>query len=74
MSTIATRLGRVRGLDNGRVKSFLGLRYGEPPTGPGRFMPPVMASAWRDTFDASQYPNRAMQDRGRRFTWTESCG
>jgi len=63
MNTIATRLGTVRGLDNGKVKSYLGIRYGEPPTGQHRFMPPVMAPAWRGTLDASRYPNRAMQDR-----------
>jgi para-nitrobenzyl esterase len=63
MSTIATRLGKVRGLDSGNVKSFLGLRYGEPPTGPRRFLAPVMASRWRGIYDATQYPNRAMQER-----------
>jgi len=62
MISIATRLGKVRGLDDGIVKSFLGLRYGKPPIAPRRFLPPVMASGWRGTFDATQFPNRAMQD------------
>lgn len=61
MSTIDTRLGKVRGLDDGRVRSFLGLRYAEPPTGDRRFKPPVMISPWNDVYDATQFPNRAMQ-------------
>ena len=61
MSTITTRLGKVHGLSDGKVTSFLGLRYGEPPTGTRRFLPPTAAPGWRDTFDATQYPNRAMQ-------------
>jgi len=60
-STIATRLGKVRGLDDGRVKSFLGLRYAEPPTGDRRFKPPVMVSSWDGMVDATRFPNRAMQ-------------
>lgn len=60
--TISTRLGKVRGLDDGNALSFLGIRYGKPPTGARRFMPPVAASAWEGTFDASNFPNRAIQD------------
>jgi para-nitrobenzyl esterase len=64
MTTIETRLGKVRGLDDGNVKSFLGLRYAEPPTGDRRFKPPVMVSSWEGTLDATQFPNRAMQPIG----------
>ncbi|MGI9220699.1 MAG: carboxylesterase/lipase family protein [Woeseiaceae bacterium] len=64
---LATRLGRVRGLDDGHVRTFLGLRYGEPPVGELRFMPPVAASGWQGTFDATEFPNRAMQDDSRRM-------
>lgn len=61
MPTIDTRLGRVQGLDGDAVLSFLGLRFGQPPVGDLRFMPPVPAGAWDGVFDATQYPNRAMQ-------------
>jgi para-nitrobenzyl esterase len=61
MSTIETRLGKVRGLDDGNVKTFLGLRYAEPPTGERRFKPPETISSWDGVFDATQFPNRAMQ-------------
>jgi len=63
MATITTRLGRVTGLDDGKVQSFLGIRYAEPPTGGRRFLPPVPASPWEGTYDATAYPNRPMQAR-----------
>jgi len=74
MSTIATRLGKVRGLDNGNVTSFLGLRYGEPPTGPRRFLPPVMAPGWSGTLDATRYPNRASQEDKSDSIWPPATG
>jgi para-nitrobenzyl esterase len=58
---IDTRRGQVRGLDHGGVLSFLGLRYGQPPVGELRFMPPVPASDWEGVYDATRWPNRAMQ-------------
>ncbi|MEL7185556.1 MAG: carboxylesterase/lipase family protein [Pseudomonadota bacterium] len=64
MTTLATRLGKVRGLDDGRVKTFLGVPYAEPPVGERRFKPPVMVSAWDGTRDATRFPNRAMQSEG----------
>jgi para-nitrobenzyl esterase len=60
---IDTRRGQVRGLDGDGVMSFLGLRYGQPPVGELRFMPPVPASCWEGVYDATRWPNRAMQDK-----------
>jgi len=61
MTTISTTLGKVKGLDEGSVKSFLGLRYGEPPAGQNRFLAPIRASSWEGIYDATAHPNRAMQ-------------
>jgi para-nitrobenzyl esterase len=58
---IDTRRGQVRGLDHDGVISFLGLRYGQPPIGELRFMPPVPAAGWEGVYDATRWPNRAMQ-------------
>ena len=58
MSILQTRLGRIRGIDSGSCRMFLGVRYGEPPK---RFHSPVMASGWRDVCEATAFPNRAMQ-------------
>jgi len=63
MTTIDTRLGKITGLDHGSSHAFLGIRYGKPPTGELRFMPPVAAGGWDDILDATQYPNRAMQGK-----------
>jgi len=60
-SLIDTRRGQVRGLDDDGVLSFLGLRYAQPPVGELRFMPPVPASGWQGVYDATRWPNRAMQ-------------
>jgi para-nitrobenzyl esterase len=60
-SLIDTRRGQVRGLDEDGVLSFLGLRYGQPPVDELRFMPPVPASGWEGVYDATHWPNRAMQ-------------
>lgn len=61
MTTIKTKLGPVTGIDEGDAKSFLGLRYANPPIGNQRFLPPVPAASWQDTFDATCHPNRPMQ-------------
>ncbi len=63
MTVITTRLGKAKGLTTDDVQSFLGIRYAEPPFGDLRFLPPVAASAWKGTLDATEYPNRPMQPR-----------
>jgi len=55
MTTIDTRLGKVLGIDHGTSHTFLGIRYGKPPS---RFMPPVAADGWNDILDATAYPTR----------------
>jgi para-nitrobenzyl esterase len=66
---LATRLGKVCGVDHGDVKEFLGLRYGLSTAGRRRFLPPVMAPKWDDTFDATQHPNQAMQQIKSQSIW-----
>jgi len=61
MTTLATRLGKVRGLNDNRVQTFLGVPYAEPPIAERRFKAPLMTSGWDGTRDATQFPNRAMQ-------------
>lgn len=61
MTIISTRLGKISGIDNGKVRTFLGVRYAEPPTGERRFLPAIMAAPWLGTFDATNHPNRPMQ-------------
>ena len=58
MSIQNTRLGKIRGIDKASCRIFLGVRYGEPPK---RFRSPVMSDGWKDVFEATEWPNRAMQ-------------
>ena len=61
MTVIDTRLGKIKGIDHGTSLAFLGLRYGEPPIGSLRFMPPLASGPWNGVLDGTNYPNRAMQ-------------
>ncbi len=61
MTTITTKLGKITGRDDGDVRSFLGIRYAEPPTGSRRFLPPVAVRPWQGSYDATEFPNRPMQ-------------
>ena len=63
MTVIDTRLGKIKGIDLGTSLAFLGIRYGEPPVGNLRFMPPVASGPWNGLVDATNYPNRAMQSK-----------
>ena len=64
MTVINTRLGQVQGFRQGNANMFLGVRYGEPPVGPRRFLPATMTDGWSGTHDATQYGDRAMQNPG----------
>ena len=55
----------MRGREDSYGHSFLGLRYGDPPSGARRFLPSVAAPAWNGVHDATRYPNRAMQNDSR---------
>jgi para-nitrobenzyl esterase len=61
MTTIDTRLGRINGIDKTGLLAFRGIRFAESPTDERRFLPPVPASSWQDTYDATEFPNRSMQ-------------
>ena len=71
--TRSTRLGTVRGLQGDGVNIYLGIRYGEPATGKNRFLAPVMASGWQGTFDATQFPDRAIQPKKTESTLGEKA-
>jgi para-nitrobenzyl esterase len=54
MSTVVeTAYGPVRGVDDGGVRSWLGVRYGAPPTGGLRWRAPEPPQPWTDVADAS---------------------
>jgi para-nitrobenzyl esterase len=46
---VKTSNGPVRGLVDDGIQTFLGMRYGAPPVGPLRFMPPKKPDPWTAT-------------------------
>ncbi|RPG47013.1 MAG: carboxylesterase/lipase family protein [Gammaproteobacteria bacterium TMED134] len=63
MTPISTRQGKIRGFETAGSRIFLGVRYGQPPVAERRFKQSVMAESWAGVFDATAYPNRAVQMR-----------
>jgi para-nitrobenzyl esterase len=59
---VATNCGKIRGLAEGGVNVFKGIRYAESPTGEGRFAAPRKLKPWTGFRDAFAFGNRAMQD------------
>ncbi|HTY27305.1 MAG TPA: carboxylesterase family protein, partial [Mycobacterium sp.] len=52
---VDTIQGPVRGIDQGRVKVFKGIRYAAPPIGDLRFRAPVPPEPWTEPADASEF-------------------
>ncbi len=52
---VRTANGAVQGLVEDGVMAFKGVRYGAPPVGKLRFMPPKPAEPWTGTYDATDF-------------------
>ena len=57
----ATTFGRVRGVEEGGIKTFKGIPYGASTAGAGRFRPPAHPAAWTGVRDALVYGPSAPQ-------------
>jgi para-nitrobenzyl esterase len=53
--TADTSLGKIRGVDDGGIKTFKGIPYGANTAGPNRFLPPKPAPKWAGVKDARKY-------------------
>ncbi|GAA2067676.1 carboxylesterase family protein [Leifsonia soli] len=58
---VVTSAGAVRGRDDGRVSTWRGIRYGEPPTGRLRWRSPIPAAPWSGVADAVAFGPAAPQ-------------
>jgi para-nitrobenzyl esterase len=61
-SIVVAPAGEFRGVASGGVSVFRGIRYAEPPVGPLRFAPPVIAAKIPKPFDAFVAGPISMQD------------
>ena len=59
--TVDTTSGRVQGLVNRGTHCFKGIRYGQPPVGPLRWMPPQKPEPSTVILDCSEYGAPAIQ-------------
>ena len=51
---VDTSYGPVRGVDNGTIKAFKGVRYAAPPVGDLRWRAPVAPERWSEPADATR--------------------
>jgi len=58
---VETRYGKLRGMTDGGVHRFLGIRYGADTSGKNRFQPPAKPSSWSGIRDANQWGHVAPQ-------------
>src|SRR5580658_1819075 len=58
---VTTSNGPVVGVVSDAIQTFKGLRYGAPPTGPLRFMPPRKPAPWTEPALGQFYGAAAMQ-------------
>jgi len=58
---VKTTNGDVQGLVKDGVQVLKGIRYGAPPVGPLRFMPPAKPKPWKGAADATDFGAPAMQ-------------
>jgi para-nitrobenzyl esterase len=60
-TVVETTVGRLRGLRQGAIHQFKGIRYGAATDGSARFLPPQPVAAWTGIRDAISYGPSAPQ-------------
>ena len=74
-SRVETTAGIVQGVAAKNHRTFLGIPYAAPPTGPLRWRPPQPVNRWEGVRQATEQPPRCMQSRPEdaEFTVSEDC-
>ncbi|MFI9381865.1 carboxylesterase/lipase family protein [Kutzneria sp. NPDC052558] len=60
-TVVCTRQGRLRGVRDGDIDIFKGVRFAEAPTGPHRFAPPRPVRPWTGIRDATAFADEPLQ-------------
>jgi para-nitrobenzyl esterase len=61
MTIVATRSGKIEGLERDGVHVFRGIPYAAPPVGPRRWQAPRRENAWTGTRPATKFSQQAAQ-------------
>lgn len=73
--TITAPAGEIRGRLEGDIRTFKGLPYAAPPTGPYRWRPPMPASVWSGVKDAASFGPACIQPTpGQPHIYSDSLG
>ncbi|TDC02092.1 carboxylesterase [Nonomuraea longispora] len=65
--------GRIRGLNDGTVRTYTGIRYAQPPVGELRWKKPVPAKPWKGVADATKPAPKCVQAEGGKQIGKEDC-
>ena len=60
---VKTKSGIVEGKNDGKVKSFLGIPYAQPPVGDLRWKPPVPVARWKGVKKTTEFGFHCMQGK-----------
>ena len=61
MTIVATRSGKIEGLEGEGVQVFRGIPYAAPPIGSRRWRPPVLEDAWDGVREAKAFGAQSAQ-------------
>lgn len=67
LAVVETGYGKVKGVQEGDITVWKGIRYAKPPIGELRFRSPQPPEPWDDVYDASQFGPAAYQMRSPLF-------
>ena len=71
MTIVATRSGKIEGLEGEGVQVFRGIPYAAPPIGSRRWRPPVLEDAWDGVREAKAFGAQSAQTE---FAMTKMLG
>ncbi|WP_343948051.1 carboxylesterase family protein, partial [Nonomuraea longicatena] len=65
--------GRIRGVDNGKVRTYKGIRFAQPPVGDLRWKHPKRVTSWKGVADATRPAQPCMQMEAGKAVGSEDC-